>query len=267
MSEQALQRHEILFSMSSDSMARVQALLQRCGHANMNLLLARGLSLVEWVMDQADQGRTVGAVVYGEQAMVELRERKELLKPGSAAKALSAGTDPATAPEDVQPAAPNPKLVARDRVEPEHEPLIGDQLPRARRLFKHAAFAVNDDAGPVRSLAFHQERCDAMGLEPPVSFNGHAMPGDLTQSHLEELQQVMEAESMATHFLLCPVQEQMSFYGYFPKTGWHRLSRSTGQWTLDPQVQDGTISLFPMDLAAAFLRRQRRAPEIESLVA
>lgn len=253
MNSQPVQRHDVIFSMSESSRARVDGLLARCGHTNLNLLLARGLALVEWVQDQIDQGRTVGSVIYGEQELAELRERAELLKPGTATR-----IKPETPTDAHRPVpASNPKLVARIRLAPEQQ--TPDSRPRARRLFKHAAFAVNDETGPVRSLAFHQEQCDALGLAPPASFNGHAMPSELGLFHLEELQQVLDTQSMATHFLLGPGQDQLLFYGYFPNTGWHHLDLEQGQWVLDRQVQAGTVSLYSMDMAALYLRRMGQA--------
>lgn len=254
MTGQALQRHEIVFSMTPDSMGRVQALLKRCGHQNMNLLLARGLALVEFVLDQIDMGRAVGSVIMGEPEFLPLRERPELLtpvksRPGAVTQASS---QPATAPGEPVSTI-NPKLVPRPRVPVAEVP--EERLPRARRLFKHAAFAVNDDAGPVRSLAFHQERCDSLGLEPPISFNGNALPGELRLHHLDQLQSVMDAESMATHFLLCPATDDLAFYGFFPHSGWHRLNVETHAWALDSTVQSGEVSVFPMDIAAFYLRR------------
>ncbi|HAL2109911.1 TPA: hypothetical protein H5X26_004990 [Escherichia coli] len=254
MTSQALQRHEIVFSMAHDSMSRVQELLKRCGHGNLNLLLARGLALVEFVLDQAELGRVVGSVILGEEEFLPLRERPELLKP------MRAGKPPAEPEDNVAQSMPeaavatiNPKLMPRAKVPVEDFPEA--PLPRARRLFKHAAFAVNDDAGPVRSLAFHQERCDSMGIEPPLSYNGHALPGELRLHHLDDLQRVMDTESMATHFYLCPATDDLSFYGYFPNTGWHRMNPETGEWAPESIVQAGELSLFPMDLAALYLRR------------
>lgn len=253
MTGQALQRHEIVFTMNQASMGRVQALLKRCGHESLNLLLARGLALVEFVLDQADLGRAVGSVIIGEAEFMPLRERPELLAPmKSPVSAVGAGEQASSAPG--RPVdAPNPKLMPRPRVSPAAVP--EERLPRARRLFKHAAFAVNDEAGPVRSLAFHQERCDSMGLEAPISFNGHALPGELRLHHLDELQRWMDEEAMATHFLLCPATDDLSFYGYFPATGWHRLNTESRAWALDAAVQAGELSLYPVDLAAFYLRR------------
>lgn len=264
---QSLQRHEIVFSMANDSMARVQELLKRCGHSNLNLLLARGLALVEFVMDQAELGRAVGSVILGEEEFLPLRERPELLKPMRAGRAPAPHEDnaPQSAPEAAV-ATLNPKLMPRPKVLVEDFPET--PLPRARRLFKHAAFAVNDDAGPVRSLAFHQERCDSMGLEPPLSYNGHALPGELRLNHLEEFQRVMDAESMATHFYLCPCTDDLAFYGYFPNTGWHRMNSETHEWAPESVVQAGELSVFPIDLAALYLRRHgQNLPERQLLEA
>lgn len=255
MTGQALQRHDIMFSMTQSSLARVESLLKRCGHQNLNLLLARGLALVEFVLDQADLGRVVGSVIVGEEEFLPLRERAELLKP-SKPRPASAPTaeEPAQSSPDAAAGAFHPKLVARPRVPVEEH--TEERLPRARRLFKHAAFAVNDDAGPVRSLAFHLERNETMGLEPPIDYNGHALPGALRAHHLDEIQRMMDAESIATHFLLCEATEELSYFGYFPNTGWQRLSAESRQWTLDTAILAGERSLFPMDLAALYLRRQ-----------
>lgn len=262
MTAQALQRHEIVFTMTPSSLARVESLLKRCGHQNLNLLLARGLALVEFVLDQVDLGRVVGSVIVGEDEFLPLRERDELLKPSNKPRPKPTPTtgEPAHSSPDAAAGVFHPKLVARPRV-PVEEP-TEERLPRARRLFKHAAFAVNDDAGPVRSLAFHLERSESMGLERPIDYNGHALPGALRAHHLDEIQHMMDAESMATHFLLCEATEELSYFGYFPNTGWHRLNADSNQWTLDTAILAGERSLFPMDLAAFYLRRQaNKQPE------
>lgn len=261
MTAQAPQRHEIVFTMASDSMERVEGLLKRCGHKNLNLLLARGLALVEFVLDQAELGREVGSVILGEDGFLPLRERPELVKPSRprVVAATDAGEPPLEAPAAALGVV-HPKLIARPRV-PIEAP-VEEGLPRARRLFKHAAYAVNDDAGPVRSLAFHLERSESMGLEAPIAYNGHALPGGLRPYHLDEIQRMMGEEAMATHFLLCEATEELSYFGYFPNTGWHRLSSDTRQWTFDTAIEAGERSLFPMDLAAFYLRHQAdRQPE------
>lgn len=251
-------RHEIVFSMSPTSHSRVQALLERCGHGNLNLLLARGLALVEFVLDQIDMGRTVGSQAVGGIEFLPLIEREELVNPpkGTRSSAPIAVARSEGLPAQSQVTPINPKLMPRPRVPvPTAAPV--ETEPRARRLFKHAAYAVNDDTGPVRSLAFHKERSEAMGLEPPIEYNGHALPGELRVNHLDELQRVMDAESMATHFLLCPATDVLAFYGYFPESGWHRMSAETREWLLDAPVNAGEVSLFPMDLSAFYLRRLR----------
>lgn len=254
MASQALQRQEITFSMSSEGMARTQQLLSRCGHTNLNLLLARGLALVEFVLDQQDMGRAVGSVIPDEQGFLPLRERPELVMPGNSRPRPSVvPSSVAVAPSDDAVGAINPKLMPRQRVPVESAPVTCE--PRARRLFKHAAFAVNDDAGPVRSLAFHQERSDSMGIDPPISANGHALPGGLSTHHLEELQAVMDEHAIATHFLLCPATDEITYYGFFPNSGWHRLSAQSNTWALDPAAQAGELSVFPLDMAAFYLRR------------
>jgi len=267
MTSQAQQRQEIVFSMAPESMVRVQGLLKRCGHQNLNLLLARGLALVEFVLDQIDMGREVGSVILGEEGFWPLRERPELLKPSRPRPAAAPSSD--EQPQEAPVAAVggfHPKLVARPRVPVETVP--EERQPRARRLFKHAAFAVNDEAGPVRSLAFHLERSESMGLDRPIAYNGHALPGGLRPFHLDEIQRMMDEESMATHFLLCEATEELSYFGYFPNTGWHRLNADTRQWTLDTAILAGERSLFPMDLAAFYLRRQADSqPETQLLEA
>ncbi|WP_426237371.1 hypothetical protein [Pseudomonas sp. TWP3-2] len=266
MTGQALQRHEIVFTMAPDSKVRVEGLLKRCGHQNLNLLLARGLALVEFVLDQIDMGRVVGSVIMGESEFLPLSERPELLKPSRPRPASVRPADnPPSAAADVAVSADHPKLIARQRVLV--ETIREEREPRARRLFKHAAFAVNDDAGPVRSLAFHLERRESMGLPPPISYNGHALPGELREHHLEEIQQMMAAESMATHFMMCEATEELSYFGYFPNTGWHRLNAGTREWTLDGAILAGERSLYPMDLAALYLRRQASKPPEQQLQA
>jgi hypothetical protein len=254
MASQATQRKEITFSMSPEGMARTQQLLSRCGHSNLNLLLARGLELVAYVLDQQGVGRAVGSVNLDQEEFLPLCERAELVNPG-AARPRPSGVPKSTAVAAPEPtvAAINAKLMPRPRVPVESAPVKNE--PRARRLFKHAAFAVNDDAGPVRSLAYHQERCDSMGIEPPISANGHALPGGLSLQHLEGLQATMNAHAMATHFLLCPATDEISYYGFFPNSGWHRLSAQSDTWSLDPAAQAGELSVFPLDMAAFYLRR------------
>lgn len=78
-------RHEIVFSMSEASMAKTQALMEKCGHTNLNLLLARGLALAEWVQDQMARGRMVGSLDDNGEGFWELHERPELLAPSKPA--------------------------------------------------------------------------------------------------------------------------------------------------------------------------------------
>lgn len=258
----ATQRHELVFSMSDTSHSRLQALLERCGHSNLNLLLARGLALVEYVLDQTDAGRSVGSVGADGDEFLPLNEREELVNPpkGSRTTTSTAGAGSEGLPARAQVTSINPKLMPRPRV-PVAAAAPVESEPRARRLFKHPAFAVNDAAGPVRSLAFHKERCDALGFKQPIEFNGHALPGELCLSHLDELQVVMDTESMATHFQLCQATDVLSFYGYFPNSGWHRMSAETREWLPDAPVSAGEVSLFAMDMAAFYLRRQRDRAE------
>ncbi|MFJ3487088.1 hypothetical protein ACIPL1_27270 [Pseudomonas sp. NPDC090202] len=255
------QAHEIVFSVNPDSFSRVQALLKRCGHQKLNLLLARGLALVEYVLDEQAKGRSVGSVSASGNRFVPLCERAELLGTGSAPVATNA---PSGSAAGGHLASISPNLMPRHRVRVSKVPEARE--PRARRLWGHAAFAVNDEAGPVRSLAFHCERNETLGLEQPIEFNGHALPGELHMSHLPELRKVMDAVSMATHFLLCPATDTLSFYGYFPKTGWFRMSRETEEWIPDEAVNAGEVSLFPMDVAELYLRRLRDRPEEPALL-
>lgn len=253
----ASQRKEIMFSMSEQSYERVQLLLMRCGHENLNLLLARGLALVEYVEDEKAQGRAVGSTDARGEGFVRLSERAELLNPVKPQRPHSESGEEGAGTVSGAPMTQtdNPKLLARPRVAP--TPIEEAREPRARRLFRHAAFAVNDDAGPVRSLAFHEERCAALGINPPIAYNGHALPGELEPHHLPTLQQVMADESMATHFMLCPATDELTFYGFYPRTGWHRLNLTTGVWAPDESVQTGAVSIFQLDMAANYLRCPR----------
>lgn len=262
------QRKEIVFSMSHASYERVEQLLGRCGHTNLNLLLARGLALVEFVEDEKAQGRPVGSTDARGEGFVRLSERAELLKPGNPQRLHPArAEDPA---QDVSAAGAvdttNPKLIARPRTAPPI-PIEQGREPRARRQFRRPEFAVNDDAGPVRSLAFHEERCAALGINPPIAYNGHALPGELDTHHLATLEEVMAQESMATHFQLCPATDELVFFGFFPRSGWHRLNQATDVWAPNDSVQTGGVSVFPLDMAANYLRRQRPAEPDQRLEA
>ncbi|WP_439254466.1 hypothetical protein [Pseudomonas monteilii] len=247
---QAQERHEVLFTMSAQSMQRTTALLKRCGHQNLNLLLARGLALVEFVLDQLEQGRSVGSVILGEDGFLPLRERPELVTPreGARPKAVPAPTRGGTTHTD------NPKLMPRAKVPV--EATVQEQAPRVRKLFRHAAFNVNDLTGPVRSVEFHTKRCASEGLEAPIDYTGQALPGELGPHHLEELERVMGEESMATHFQLCPSTYALTFFAFFPKGGWHRMQSASREWLHDLAVDTGEVSVFSVDLAAAYLRWQ-----------
>lgn len=252
---QTQERHEVLFTMSAQSMQRTLALLKRCGHQNLNLLLARGLALVEFVLDQVDQGRSVGSVILGEDGFLPLRERPELVTPRGGAKprAVPAPTSGGTTHTD------NPKLMPRAKVAVEAP--ATEQAPRARKLFRHAAFNVNDRTGPVRSLEYHIKRSAAEGFEPPIDYTGHALPGELGPHHLEELERVMGEESMATHFQLCPSTNTPTFFAFYPKGGWHRMQGTPREWVRDLAVDVGELSIFSVDLAVAYLRWQGRVPQ------
>lgn len=251
----ANQTHEVVFSMSTESHDRVLALLARCGHSKLNLLLARGLALVEYVLDQGVLGRSVGSVSATGNKFVPLCERPELSTPPNGSRGASESPCERSVDAGACVSPINPKLMPRPRVPV--ETVVVECEPRARRLFRHAAFAVNDDAGPVRSLAYHRERSETMETEPPIDFNGHALPGGLCLSHLEALRRVMDSESMATHFQLCPASDLLLFYGFFPNNGWFRLNCETREWVPDGAVRTGEVSVFPMDTAEFYLRRLR----------
>lgn len=87
-------RHEILFSMSEASMAKTRALMEKCGHSNLNLLLARGLALAEWVESQNERGRAVGSMDGDGNDFWELHERPDLLKPSSPTPLIAAPAEP-----------------------------------------------------------------------------------------------------------------------------------------------------------------------------
>jgi hypothetical protein len=111
--------------MGDASMARAQDLLRQCHHNNLPLLMARGLALVEWVEEQAAQGRTIASVKYAEEGeepvIYELQERPELLRP-QPKPVLTVAPAPAATPVAAPQPAPEPE--PQPALEPEPEPVV-----------------------------------------------------------------------------------------------------------------------------------------------
>lgn len=263
-------RYDLMFSMSEASHGRVTHLLQRCNHNNVNLLLARGLALVQWVEDQQDLGRTIGAVLYdGEDVDVtELAERPELLKPQPRPQsiplkpvepAVEAKPEPVPAPEPVASADKpvNPKLVPREKKPtPPTPPRYRAPSGREQQLRAH----IPNDHGPVKTYTWVRWKCEMDKRMPPILIgDDRALPGELTQDHLPELERMLVDAKHATHFLLTP-DGFLSYYAYQPgngkRGGWRYVEEGSMQLRKDDHCEAGLFAIFPVVMAVEYLRRQ-----------
>lgn len=267
-------RYDLMFSMSEASHGRVIQLLQQCGHNNVNLLLARGLALVQWVEEQQDLGRSIGAVLYdGERVDVtELLEREELLKPQPRPQVLPVRPvetiekprpvqNTAPAPEPVSlassDAAVNPKLVAREKKpKPPAPPRCRAPSGREQQLRAH----IPNDVGPVKTYTWVRWKCEMDKRKPPILIgDDRALPGELTQDHLPELERMLVDAKHATHFMVT-VDGFLSYYGYQPgngtRGGWRYVEEGSMQLRKDDQCEAGLFAIFPVVMAVEYLRRQ-----------
>lgn len=265
-------RHDIMFSMSEASKDRVDLLLSQCGHKNLNLLLARGLALVQWVEDQQDRGRTIGAVLYGDEGadVLELEERPELLKPQPRPQSLTAPKAEAPAPVvEAQPApkpepvaAPAPaidpaKLVARPKTPPPvTQPKYRAPSGREQQLRAH----IPNDNGPVKTYTWVRWKFDQEKRKPPILIgDDRALPGELTLDHLSELERMQKDARHATHFLVTK-DGFLAFYGFQGgngrRGGWCYVEEGSMQLRKDDHCDGGLFAIFPVVMAVEYLRRQ-----------
>lgn len=260
-------RYDLMFSMSEASHGRVNSLLQRCNHNNVNLLLARGLELVQWVEDQQDLGRTIGAVLYdGEDVDVsELTERPELLKPQPRPQSIPLKAVEATAEAQPEPVpAPvasadkpvNPKLVPREKKpSPPPPPRYRAPSGREQQLRAH----IPNDNGPVKTYTWVRWKCEMDKRKPPILIgDDRALPGELTLDHLPELERMLVDAKHATHFLVT-VDGFLSYYAYLPgngtRGGWRYVEEGSMQLRKDEHCQAGLFAIFPVVMAVEYLRR------------
>lgn len=270
-------RHDFNFSMGAESKRKLDDLMSRCGHTQLNLTVARALALLAWVEDQSDLGRVVGSIRYGDELdFVELEERAELLRPRPRPHLVPAAApiaevvapiEPAPAPEPtpqpepapepapVEPApltaTTNPKLMARPRVAPAPSAPLRE---RSRRLMKHLAYE-QDDNGPIKTLKYLQANCKARGLPQPVAYGVHCMPGNLYKHHEQRLIEIMDNHPTATHFRVAALTEDLSFCSYSPEKGWCEYDESSGRWIKDMNLYHGASWIYPVIHAVEYLRR------------
>lgn len=281
--QQAPRKHVETFTLSDSGKARADDLLSRCGHNSLQLLIARGLALVEWVVDQQERGRTVAGVVYGtedtELYVCELHERPELLMPRQrpqalpvpaqeqqAAKVAEPAELPAPAAESIQASpepvasqavAPtqNPKLMprAKNPPAPKPRPTRIDQSKQAAVL---AAHRPNDD-GAVKTYNWVVYECERKKRLPPICHGDKPLQGELSSAHYAELSRV--EKYAATHFRISDYGD-LSFYRFEPKRGWLNVNVLNYQGELDEMVTGGCTSIFPIALALDYLAK--KYPEV-----
>lgn len=271
-------RHDIMFSMSDASLDRVTLLLSQCGHNSLNLLLARGLALVQWVEDQQDKGRTIGAVLYGDEGVEvsELEERPELLKPQPRPQSLPTPvkpvapvpvkesapvveSTPAPKPEPVATPAPviDPaKLVARPKNPPQmKQPKYRAPNGREQVLRAH----IPNDNGPVKSYTWVAWKCQMDKRLPPILIGeDRALPGELTLDHLPELERMLVEARHVTHFKI--TEDNCLFYYAFQqgngkRGGWYYVQEGSMQLLKDDHCDGGLFAIFPVVMAVEYLRR------------
>ena len=273
-------RHDIMFSMSDASQERVNLLLSQVGHKSLNLLLARGLALVQWVEDQQDLGRTIGSVVYSADGadVCELEERPELLKPQPRPQSLPipvkavapvqesasvVGPTPTPKPEPVVTAtsAIDPaKLVPRPKKPPVMtQPKYRAPSGREQQLRAH----IPNDNGPVKTYTWVRWKCETQGHLPPILIgDDRALPGELTLAHLPGLEQMLDSARHITHFRLTE-DGFLSFYafqvGNGKRGGWSYLEECSMRLYKDEMCDGGLFAIFPVVMAVEYLRRQAGA--------
>lgn len=265
-------RHDIMFSMSAASFDRVSLLLSQCGHTNLNLLLARGLALAQWVEDQTDRGLTIAAVSFGTdgvEQVVELQERAELLKPQARPQELptavrqvapAAEAAPVPKPEPlpaVEP-APNPKLVPRQKKPPVAAATTRQRAPN-RRVTQLAAHIPNDD-GPVKTFEWVRWRCEQDKRAAPILIGGdRPLPGELGLEHLEQLERFLTYGRHVTHFKLA-TDGFISLYSFVPGKGWCYVDECSLQCHKDDHAAGGLFAIFPIVMAVEYLHRLSSSP-------
>lgn len=276
-------RHDIMFSMSDASQERVNLLLSQCGHKNLNLLLARGLALVQWVEDQQDLGRTIGSVVYSDDGadVCELEERPELLKPQPRPQSLPIPVKAAAPVQESAPAVdpipvPKPKpvatatstidpakLVPRPKTPPAiKQPAYRAPSGREQQLRAH----IPNDLGPVKTYTWVRWKCEMEGRLPPILIGeDRALPGELTLDHLPDLERMQMAARHITHFRLTE-DGLVSFYGFQPgngkRGGWCYVEECSLRLYKDETCDGGLFAIFPVVMAVEYLRRQAGAQPI-----
>lgn len=270
-------RHEIMFSMSDASKQRVDKLLLQCGHANLNLLLARGLALVQWVEDQQGQGRAIAALTCGDDVpedLIELEERPELLKPQPRPQSITAPAkpvepvqEPAPAPVVEQTPAPEPVASAVPAIDPEKlkarpkspapvkQPRYRAPSGREQVLRAH----IPNDNGPVKTYTWVRWKCGMDKRLPPILIGeDRALPGELTLDHLTELERMLTDARHATHFLVTK-DGFMAFYGFQAgngkRGGWCYVEEGSMQLRKDDHCDGGLFAIFPVVMAVEYLRR------------
>jgi len=261
MAEQQLPvRHEVVFHLSESGKERADALLKRCGHKNLQLLIARGLALVEWVEDQIEHGRTVGSVIYGEDGVIELRERPELRKPIQRQRDEPIGQEAVEPRRSVESLKNDPRLMIR---RPDPSKTQSKPAPAPRTAFEFPAVK-HSASGAVKNLEAEQEYCQANDLEPPISFAGKPLPAMLCLDHLPTILELTRQLPETTHFAmddmanLCPTR-------YEPGKGWLYLTGSRS-WA-HIEAPESELHLYPIGLAIEYLRRQEKSHDAEEAAA
>jgi hypothetical protein len=270
-------RHDFNFSMGDESKRKLDDLMARCGHTQLNLTVARALALLAWVEDQSDLGRVVGSIRYGDELdFAELEERTELLRPRPRPQLVTtlppvpkpapiitpapapepvttqASVVPAAIPADPEPAPVNPKLVARPKVAP--APKAAPARARSHRVVNPSAMKP-DDNGPIKTHAFLVSMSKVRNLLPPIEYCGHSVPGNLYVDQLQRLIEVRDRLPTATHFRINTLDHKVFFCGYTPGKGWCALSDATDQWERDPQLTAGVTWIYPVGPAIEYLKR------------
>ncbi len=277
-------RHDIMFSMSDASQERVNLLLSQCGHKSLNLLLARGLALVQWVEDQQGQGRCIAALTCGDDIpddVIELEERPELLRPQLRPQPLHSPVKaqepvpvqesapvveptPAPKPEPVASTAPRidpAKLVPRPKNPPPmKQPKYRAPSGREQVLRAH----IPNDNGPIKSHTWVRWKCEMEKRLPPILIgDDRALPGELTLDHLPELERMLTDARHATHFLVSK-EGFLYFYGFQAgngkRGGWCYVEEGSMQLRKDDHCDGGLFAIFPVVMAVEYLRRLANPP-------
>lgn len=147
----------------------------------------------------------------------------------------------------------NPKLMARPKVPPQRTEPKPSRASMNRRAELMMAHKVNDAGGPIKSFEWVRAHCITRSKMPPICFRDRPLPGELAASYLEHFDAATDIDSRVSHFRINDCGDLM-FYAFLVGKGWCQLELGTVGLYKDAQVDAGIACVFPIALAADYLR-------------